>query len=324
MKIALIGIGKLANYQMQAISHVQGVSLLDAHDCDKGRAEELPGSVDFYKNLDEMLNHSKADVFLISTPTSTHYEIALKVIEADRVAVVEKPIGITNEQEEILRNTATRRKLPLYTMFHAAYGREVEWWVEQRTQKNFDLGSLLGFESCFLESYYLNGLISAAATGKTGAWIDSGIASLSVLARFLSPQEIELVEGRMTRISGLACSEVQGSGIFRFKADGRNGFGLVDTNWALGRSHKTTRLWYENGVITLDHSRELAQLSSPDHKDLTFNLTTDKPRLVNHFCGALSNLRDMYNEGTDNQRLSSILHRLLFAASGHFSGTGAT
>ncbi len=31
MKIGLIGIGKIANYQMQAISHTKGISLVDAH-----------------------------------------------------------------------------------------------------------------------------------------------------------------------------------------------------------------------------------------------------------------------------------------------------
>ena len=34
MQIALIGIGKIANYQMQAITHTPGIKLTDAHDLD--------------------------------------------------------------------------------------------------------------------------------------------------------------------------------------------------------------------------------------------------------------------------------------------------
>ncbi len=314
MKISLIGVGRLAGYQMQAISHTPGIQLVEAHDVDAVRTEDLPGNVEFLTELDQLLRHSKADAFLISTPTPTHYELALRVIEAGRIAVVEKPLAMTVAQELELRQAAAARKLPLYTVFHAAYGREVEWWVEQLERKNFDLGGLRGFESSFLEPYYLDGGISQAAAGKAGAWLDYGISSLSILAQLIDPQAMELVDGRMTRISGLSCSEVQGIGVYRFVDAGHYGLGTVDCNWALGRNSKVTRLWYDNGMIALDHAREHATLSCPGSKDLIFNLTTDKPRLVNHFCGVFAALRDMSAQGVDNQELSAVLHHLLFAA----------
>ncbi len=314
MKIALIGIGKIANYQMQAISHTKGISLVDAHDLDPVRAEELPGSVTFYENFDQLLKRSKADAFLVSTPTPTHFEVAMKVIEADRVAIVEKPLCISAEQEDALCTAATTRKLPLYTAFHPSYGREVDWWVEQREKKNFDLGRLLGFESCFADPYYLNGALTLGSVGKAGAWIDGGASSLSILARLIDPSQMQLVDGRMTAIPNLKCSEVQGLGIYRFVADGQPGFGIVDTNWTLGKNHKMTRLWYENGSIELDHAKEYARLNHRGGDELVFNLATDKPRLVNHYCGVFANLTEMYGRGEDNQELSRKLHRLLFAA----------
>jgi len=317
MKIGLIGIGKIANYQMQAISHTPGISLVDAHDLNPARAEELPGSVTFYDNLDEMMLRSKADAFLVSTPTQTHYEVVMKVIEADRVAIVEKPICISPEQEDALRTAAETRKLPLYTAFHASYGREVDWWALQREEKNFDLGRLAGFESCFSDLYYLNGELNLGAVGKAGAWIDGGISSLSILARLIDPTRMELVDGRMTTIHGLACSEVQGLGIYRFNVEDDSGFGIVDTNWTLGKNYKMTRLWYEGGSLELDHAKEFARLVLHGQDDLIFNLATDKPRLVNHYMGVFANLTELYQKGEDNQELSRTLHRLLFAASHH-------
>ena len=314
MKIGLIGIGKIANYQMQAISHTKGISLIDAHDLDPVRAEELPGSVNFFEDFEQMLKRSEADAFLVSTPTPSHFEVAMKVIEADRVAIVEKPLCTSPEQEDALRTAATTRKLPLYTAFHPSYGREVEWWVEQREERNFDLGQLIGFESCFADPYYLNGELTLGAVGKAGAWIDGGVSSLSILARLIDPTEMELVDGRMTSIPNLRCSEVQGLGIYRFVADGRAGFGIVDTNWTLGKNHKMTRLWYENGTIELDHAKEFANLTYNSGDELVFNLATDKPRLVNHYSGVFSNLTEMFGKGEDNQELSLKLHRLLFAA----------
>lgn len=317
MKIGLIGIGKIANYQMQAISHTKGITLVDAHDLNPVRAEELPGSVTFYDDLDQMLSRSKADAFLISTPTQSHFEVGMKLIEANRVVIVEKPLCTTPEQEDALQTAATTRKLPLYTAFHPSFGREIEWWVEQREKQNFDLGKLVGFESCFADPYFLNGDLTLGAVGKAGSWMDGGISSLSILARLIDPAEMELVDGRMTSIPSLPCSEVQGLGIYRFKANGHPGFGIVDTNWTLGKNHKLTRLWYENGTISLDHAKEIARLNYADEEPLVFTLATDKPRLVNHYCGVFAELADLYGKGEDNQGLSRQLHRLLFAATGN-------
>lgn len=317
MRIALIGIGKIANYQMQAITHTQGIKLTDAHDLDLNKAEELPGSVQFHDNLEKMLKKSNADAFLVSTPTSTHFEVAMRVIESDRIAIVEKPLCTSPSEMDALLTAARTRKLPLYTAFHPAYGREVDWWREQRELHNFELGSFLGFDTCFADPYYIDGKLTLGAVGKAGAWIDSGASGLSALSRLIDPATMQLVDGRMTAISSLDCAQVQGLGIYSFVEQGKKGFGIVDTNWTLGKNRKSTHLRYENGIVTLNHAKELARLDLFDQEALVFNLTTDKPRLVNHYCGVFSDLTAMFAKGEDNTELSEVLHRLLFAALNH-------
>jgi D-galactose 1-dehydrogenase len=317
MQIALIGIGKIANYQMQAITHTPGIKLIDAHDLDPNKAEELPGSVQFHDDLEKMLKKSKADAFLVSTPTSTHFEVAMRVIESDRIAIVEKPLCTSQSEMDALLTAARTRKLPLYTAFHPAYGREVDWWREQRESHNFELGSLLGFDTCFADPYYIDGKLTLGAVGKTGAWTDSGASGLSALARLIDPATMQLVDGRMTVIPSLNCAQVQGLAIYSFVEQDKKGFGVVDTNWTLGKNYKATRLRYENGIVTLDHAKELATLDLFDQEALIFNLATDKPRLVNHYCGVFSDLTAMFAKGEDNTGLSEVIHRLLFAALSH-------
>jgi D-galactose 1-dehydrogenase len=314
MQIALIGIGKIANYQMQAITHTPGIKLVDAHDLDPNKAEELPGSVQFHDDLEKMLKRSRADAFLVSTPTATHFEVAMRVIEADRIAIVEKPLCTSQSEMDALLTAARTRKLPLYTAFHPAYGREVDWWREQREARNFDLGTLHGFDTCFADPYYLDGKLTLGAVGKAGAWTDSGASGLSALSRLIDPATMKLVDGRMTVIPSLGCAQVQGLGIYSFVEHGRTGFGMVDTNWTLGKNYKATRLRYENGIVELDHARELASLNQDGEERLVFNLATNKPRLVNHYCGVFSDLTAMFSKGEDNTGLSEVLHRLLFAA----------
>jgi len=155
------------------------------------------------------------------------------------------------------------------------------------------------------------------AVGKAGAWTDSGASGLSALSRLIDPASMKLVDGRMTTIPSLNCAQVQGLGIYSFVENNKVGFGMVDTNWTLGKNYKTTRLRYENGTVELDHAKELATLSQDGQEPLIFNLATDKPRLVNHYCGVFSDLTAMYSKGKDNTALSELLHRLLFAALSH-------
>jgi predicted dehydrogenase len=291
--------------------------LIDAHDLDPNKAEELPGSVQFHDDLEKMLKKSKADAFLVSTPTSTHFEVAMRVIESDRIAIVEKPLCTSQSEMDALLTAARTRKLPLYTAFHPAYGREVDWWREQRESHNFDLGSLLGFDTCFADPYYIDGKLTLGAVGKAGAWTDSGASGLSALARLLDPTTMKLVDGRMTVIPSLSCAQVQGLAIYSFVEQDKKGFGVVDTNWTLGKNYKATRLRYENGIVMLDHAKELATLDLFDQEALIFNLATDKPRLVNHYCGVFSDLTAMFAKGEDNTGLSEVIHRLLFAALSH-------
>ena len=314
MRIALIGIGKIANYQMQAITHTPGITLTDATDLDANKAGELPGSVHFHDSLETMLEKSKADAFLVSTPTATHFEVVMKVVEAGRIAIVEKPACTSPQQLEAIMAETRTRNLPFFTAFHPAYGREVDWWIEQREQRNFDLGHMLGFESCFADPYFIDGKLSLGAVGKAGAWVDSGISSLSAMARLIDPHKFKLVDGRMTSIPDIDCLQVQGLGLYSFACEEHPGYGIIDTNWTLGKNYKTTRLWYENGVVILDHAREHAELRIKEDNPLTFNLATDKPRLVNHYCGVFADITEKFQSGEDNKELTEILHQLLFAA----------
>lgn len=314
MQIALIGIGKIANYQMQAITHTPGIKLVDAHDLDPNKAEELPGSVNFHENLEKMLQKSSADAFLVSTPTNTHFEVAMQVIESDRIAVVEKPLCTSQSEMDALLTAARTRKLPLYTAFHPAYGREVDWWREQREAQNFDLGELIGFDTCFADPYYIDGKLTLGAIGKAGAWTDSGASGLSALSRLIDPASLKLIDGRMTVIPSLGVAQIQGLGLYRLEGRKKPAFGMVDTNWTLGKNYKTTHFRYDNGTVELDHAKEVATLRMTGEEKLVFNLATDKPRLVNHYCGVFSDLTEMFSRGEDNTELTEIIHRLLFDA----------
>jgi D-galactose 1-dehydrogenase len=79
---------------------------------------------------------------------------------------------------------------------------------------------LIGFESCFTDPYFLDGKLTLGAVGKAGAWIDSGMSSLSILARLIDPEFIEVVEGRMTKIPSLNCARFRALGFTGSRSKG--------------------------------------------------------------------------------------------------------
>ncbi len=202
MKIAMIGLGHIAKFQLDALEHLDSIKLVGAHDIRNERASLLPPSVPFYETLDEFLRNCKADLVLVSTPNITHYEIGKQILESGVSLLLEKPCCQSELEMFDLLNIAKQQGLFFAIAFHAAYARDVEWYLSQvQTGKN-NYGTLSGFYCGFFDPYYdINtGTLKQSAQSLGGSWFDSGINALSVISKFIEPTDLKLVEGRMTSV----------------------------------------------------------------------------------------------------------------------------
>ena len=66
-----------------------------------------------YSQLQEALDELKVDIVCVSTPHSTHYEIAKLALENDCSVIVEKPFTETIEQAEDLMQLSKKRNMPI-------------------------------------------------------------------------------------------------------------------------------------------------------------------------------------------------------------------
>ena len=112
MKIAVIGAGHwginlVRNlHALEVLSHVVETNseIIDAV------AEEIPDA-QFLNDYDALLR-SDINAVAIATPTSTHYEIALKFLEAGKDVFIEKPMTISSrEAEEIVRVSEVNHRI---------------------------------------------------------------------------------------------------------------------------------------------------------------------------------------------------------------------
>ena len=113
MKIVQIGTGGWGKNHSRILSEFGVLSAI----CDTNPkiAEEFGKkySVNFYNSLENLLEKEKFDAALVCTPTSTHTEIAAKLIENKKHVFVEKPLTYLSEDGQKLIEIAKKNNVIL-------------------------------------------------------------------------------------------------------------------------------------------------------------------------------------------------------------------
>ncbi|HWC62041.1 MAG TPA: Gfo/Idh/MocA family oxidoreductase [Rhizomicrobium sp.] len=314
MKVAIVGIGHVARYQIDAIRHLPGeVELVGIYDGDGTARLDIPCR--FHRSLDELIENSPADVVVVSTNNSDHFGTASRLINAGRAVMVEKPVCENRDDLRRLQKLAHTRNLFFHAAFHAAFGLDLLWWMEQRANLSRRYGAVTHFDMGFYDPYIdREGAVRKGARGLGGSWYDSGINALSVLARIADPGSIEIESANMFASAHIPCEQVNGGARLNCLVDGFSCAGEINTDWSLGLDRKMTVLSYERATLFLDHSLERVVIWDGRDRPETISLQNGQPRLTNHYVGVFADLKDAFAQKRDNSLLSAQLHELLFAA----------
>ena len=113
MKIVQIGTGGWGKNHTRILNQL-GV-LTAICDVDDNRSKEFAEkySVKSFQSIDDMIVSEEFDGAIIATPTSTHVEIAQKLLEAKKHVFVEKPMTYKAEDGEMLAKLAQKNKVIL-------------------------------------------------------------------------------------------------------------------------------------------------------------------------------------------------------------------
>ena len=111
MKVAQIGTGGWGKNHTRVLSQL-GV-LTAVCDANKERSKEYSEkySVNSYNSVDSLLDSEDFDAAFICTPTSTHSEIANKLIEKKKSVFIEKPLTYLSEEGEDLLELAKKNNV---------------------------------------------------------------------------------------------------------------------------------------------------------------------------------------------------------------------
>lgn len=114
MRIGMIGYGTRLHYFLDRLLELEmGVEVAAVADPDVAKAKTLlaekgiaEGDASFYEDADEMLEREKLDGVLIGTRCKLHAAMAVKVLKRNLPLFLEKPVGITLADLELLRDAA--------------------------------------------------------------------------------------------------------------------------------------------------------------------------------------------------------------------------
>ena len=103
LRLGIVGLGNIARQHIQNLlsGAVDGCELTAVCSRSPGSAVDEP-SVQYFASLDQMLASDLCDAVLVATPSFTHLEIGMKVLDAGLHQMMEKPIGLSLAEGEQL------------------------------------------------------------------------------------------------------------------------------------------------------------------------------------------------------------------------------
>lgn len=93
----IYGCGVIANTHAKVIGEIENATLCGCSDISFPYAEKFAEKhgTKAFSSLDKMLENDDIDVINVCTPSGTHADIAIKILEADKNVILEKPMAIT-------------------------------------------------------------------------------------------------------------------------------------------------------------------------------------------------------------------------------------
>jgi UDP-N-acetylglucosamine 3-dehydrogenase len=144
MKIVQIGIGGWGKNHIRILSELKVLSAVCDINSQKGKEYAERFFVKHYESLDDLLKNEKFDGAIIATPTSTHLEIAVKLLNAKKHVFVEKPMTYKSEEGEKLIKIAEKNKVVLTCGYIERFNSAVETVKKIVKEKKF--GDLIMLE----------------------------------------------------------------------------------------------------------------------------------------------------------------------------------
>lgn len=129
------------------ISSVEGLELAGVLERSSDNAAERYPDITTYRSLDEMMADSSLDLFVVTTPSGTHFDIARQLLQAGKNVVIDKPMAASSAHIAELIRMAAERELLLAPFHNRRWDSDFQ--TLQKVMYEGSLGRVISLESRF-------------------------------------------------------------------------------------------------------------------------------------------------------------------------------
>jgi scyllo-inositol 2-dehydrogenase (NADP+) len=148
IRAGLVGFGMAGRvFHGPLLNSVEGIELAAVMERSSNRAAERYPSITTYRSLEEILGDDSLDLFVVATPSASHFEVASQILQAGKNVVVDKPMSIQSGQIAELIRLACEKNVFLAPFQNRRW--DSDFLTVQKVLHEGTLGRLVSFESRF-------------------------------------------------------------------------------------------------------------------------------------------------------------------------------
>lgn len=148
IRVGVVGFGLGGRvFHSPLIASVEGLEFAGVVERTTNKATERYPGIAIYRSVAEMLADASISLIVVTTPSSTHFEIARQILEAGRHVIVDKPVCTKSAEVAQLFWLAKAKNLLLVPFHNRRWDGDFQ--TVRRVIDQRSLGRLVSFESRF-------------------------------------------------------------------------------------------------------------------------------------------------------------------------------
>jgi len=254
LNVGVIGVGSMGKNHARVCSEIEDINLIGVSDVDKKVSKNLASRLrtKSYSNYKELI--SEIDAAIVATPTNTHYDIALELLENGKHVLVEKPICDNIKKANSLLTHSEDQDLVLAVGHIERHNPAVNFVKENLETNRF--GDLITITSKRVSDFPVR-------INDVGVIFDFGVHDIDVM-RYLSG-EVVSVYAKAGKFKNNIDFEDHANIILNFE----NGItGVIEVNWLTPIKIRKLFLTCSKNFVEADYIAQSLTISSSSFKDI--------------------------------------------------------
>ena len=148
IRVGLVGFGMAGRvFHGPLISSVEGLELAAVVERSTNNAAARYPGITTYRSLDDLLADASLGLFVVATPSGTHFQVAKQILEAGKNVIVDKPMSTTSAEIAQLMELAEANNVLLIPFHNRRW--DSDFLTIQKLLRDGSLGRLVYCESRF-------------------------------------------------------------------------------------------------------------------------------------------------------------------------------